>query len=523
VTATRHRLAVLVAVVAVAALAGAGCTEKDGKGRVGGAAKPDPSGSASGSGSASAEGTVRLAVPEEPASLNPFDPRARTLAAAAILGEVLPQLFKVDPAGHAVGSVADEATVKEMPGATGAAFSLRPGAQWSDGTTMSADDLRFTLEAVRSGAWPGARAGYDRVTELAGDGPNVALTFDGPFPGWRRLFSGEDFVLPAHRLRGKDLKNEWTAGPDLAGGPFRLGTVTPGLEVVLERNDRWWGAKPKVRVVRVLVVPDVRTMEQLLERNELDLAWPPANSNRIGRFRALSGVHLSVAPPGGRIVSLVANTETLPTERRAALLRLPDRDRFVAVLLAGEARKATSLTAGDPGSGTWAEVPGAQDFTGAGLGPDVTTTLVASQEDPMAPLLGRVLESRARTKDAQLELKYAEATEVDGTWLPEGSFDLAVVDEVEWPKPCWRCQFGDASVGRGNVARVQGFEALAVAADRGEPSAAALLERRLRSDAVLLPLWRPAAVLAARGMQGTVANSWATGPFWRAEEWSLGR
>jgi ABC-type transport system substrate-binding protein len=469
---------------------------------------------------------VRLGVPEEPASLNPFDPRARTLPAAALLGEVLPQLFKVDPAGHPVGSLADDATVKEMPGATGAAFSLRPGARWSDGTPISVEDLRFTLEAVRSSAWPGPRSGYDRLTEVAGDGPNVALTFDGPFPGWRRLFSGEDFVLPAHRLRGKNLAAEWKAGPDLAGGPFRLGPVTPGLEVVLERNDGWWGHKPKVKVIRVLVVPDVRTMEQLLDRKELDMAWPPATSNRIGRFRALSGVEVSVAEPGGRVVSLMANTETLPPERRAAFLRLLDRDRFVSVLLAGEARRATSWApapgGATAGAGTWSSASAAEG-AGARLDPDSNATLVAAEEDPMAPLLGRVLESRARVQEAQVELKYAEATKVDGSWLPDGSFDLAVVDEVEWPEPCWRCQFGEASVGRGNVARVRNLGALAAAADRGEPRAAAALEGRLRSDAVLLPLWRPAAVLAARGMSGFVANSWATGPFWRAEDWSIGQ
>ena len=63
----------------------------------------------------------------EPASLNPFDPRSRSGAALALLGAVLPQLFQVDPAGHVVGSLAEDRSVTEMPGATGASFSLAPG------------------------------------------------------------------------------------------------------------------------------------------------------------------------------------------------------------------------------------------------------------------------------------------------------------------------------------------------------------------------------------------------------------
>lgn len=466
--------------------------------------------------SPASEGSLRLGIPEEPASLDPFDPRSRAPAAVAILGEVLPQLFRVDPEGRARGFLADEETVREEPGTGVASFSLRSGARWSDGTPITTEDLRFTLETIRSGAWPGPRVGYDQVTAVEGQGVEVVLRFDGPFPGWRRLFSGEDFVLPAHRLRGKDLKAEWPGGPDVTGGPFRLGKVTPGLEVVLEGNEQWWGGGLRVKALRLLVVPDVRTMEQLLGRGELDVVWPPAGSNRVGRFRALDGVEVSVAEPGGRVVSLVANTETLSLERRRALLGLPDRDRFVDVLLAGEARRATSL-ASPAGGSTWLTVePGDERELDEG----VEATLVAAEEDPMAPLLGRVLESEARAGGATVELKYAEARKVDGSWLPEGRFDLAVVDEVAWPEPCWRCRFGEAGVGRGNVARVKGLEELAAAAERGEAGAVAALEARLRAEAVLLPLWRPSAVLAARGVEGVVANSWSTGPFWGAEDWT---
>src|SRR5205823_10891212 len=233
---------------------------------------------------AAAAGALRLAVPQDPATLNPFDPRSRSGPSQALLGVVLPQLFQVDPAGHVVGSLAEDGSVAEMPGAAGASFSLRPGAKWSDGAPITADDLRFTLEVVRGEAWPGSRAGYDRLTAVDGDGSAVRFRFDGPFPGWRRLFSGADFVLPAHRLRGKDLKAEWKSGPDLSGGPFLLGALTPGLEVVLDRNEQWWGARAKLTSLHVLVVPDTRTMEQLLARGEVDLAWPPADTNRIGRF-----------------------------------------------------------------------------------------------------------------------------------------------------------------------------------------------------------------------------------------------
>jgi len=48
----------------------------------------------------------------------------------------------------------------------------------------------------------------------------------------------------------------------------------------------------------------------------------------------------------------------------------------------------------------------------------------------------------------------------------------------------------------------------------------AALETRVRAEGLLLPLWRPRAVLAGRGVGGLVANSWAPGPFWAAESWA---
>jgi hypothetical protein len=206
----------------------------------------------------------------------------------------------------------------------------------------------------------------------------------------------------------------------------------------------------------------------------------------------------------------------LKTDRRLALLALPDRDRFVRVLLGGEATLATSLVPGVTG-GAWATAP--PDRNRPGL-PGKTMTMAATEEDPMAPLLGRVMEGQARDRGATLELTFAEATKVEGTWLREGRFDLALVDQVDWPQLCWRCRFGSDAVGRANPSRVKDFDAMAAAADTGDPAAASALEGRLRGEGIVLPLWRPSAVLASRGVGNVVANSWSLGPFWGAESWT---
>jgi hypothetical protein len=145
--------------------------------------------------------------------------------------------------------------------------------------------------------------------------------------------------------------------------------------------------------------------------------------------------------------------------------------------------------------------------------------LVAATEDELSPLLGRVLQSGAQADGATVELKSDESTTVDGTWVPDGRFDLALVRTVAWPEPCWSCWFAEGNTGRGNVTRVKGLTTLAEAADR-DPAAVSALETRVRAEGLMLPLWRPRAVLAGRGVGGLAANSWSLGPFWSAESWT---
>jgi hypothetical protein len=230
---------------------------------------------------------------------------------------------------------------------------------------------------------------------------------------------------------------------------------------------------------------------------------------------------VSVAEPGGVLEALVANTQTLPLERRLAYLGLANRDRFVDVLLAGEGDRAVSLSGaaapGVPGSATWA-VSGLEPVGGQLKGA-VAATLVSADEDQLSPLVGRVLQQGAKAAGATIELRSDESTTVDATWLPDGRFDLALVRTVAWPEPCWACWFADDSTGRGNVTRVKGLTPMAAAADR-DPAAAPALETKVKADGLMLPLWRPRAVLAGRGITGLAANSWSIGPFWAAESWA---
>lgn len=463
---------------------------------------------------AAPEGSLRVGVPELPATYDPFDIRSRAPAATQVLALVLPQLFEVTPGGDVRGRLVEDGSVVEE-GRT-VRFRLAPGATWSDGAPITVADLTFTLDVVRSAAWPGPDAGYDLVESITGEGRVVTVRFSRRFPGWERLFSGDDYVLPRHRLEGRDLATEWATGPDLSGGPYVLRGSTPGLDVVLSANPAWWGDGPGVRDLQVLTVPDATTLQYLFEQGDLDVVWMPAFTERVREMEGIEDVDVEVAAPGGRLVSLYLQTDEVGDALRVAVLDLVDRNRFVQVLLEGEADVATSwgLLERDTGWPRWFVDPSKAD----GM-EKRDLAFAVPDEDPMAGLLARATQRRARSTPLTLDAVRLANHLLDGEWLPRGMFDVAFADEVQWPEPCWRCRFGSPFIGETNWARVEAYDDLAARADAGDAAAASALEHRLQGDGVVLPLWRPAAVVAARGVDGIEANAWSPGPFWHVERW----
>ncbi|MDP9386887.1 MAG: ABC transporter substrate-binding protein, partial [Actinomycetota bacterium] len=351
-------------------------------------------------------GSARVGVWGEP------DPAAPTLGGAAVRALVLPQLFVARPDGRWSPSLVAEGSDRTAPDARSATFLLRPGAAWSDGSPVTADDLRRSADARF-------------VAGVDGPAPDGTLTvrFTQPLPGWRRLWSGVDTVSAPR--------------PGVWGGPFVVAAHTPGLEVVLRANDGWVGGRPFLDEVRLVLVPDPVTARQLLARGDLDVVMPPAATVRTRQLRSVPGVSVDVGERTGWWVGLLLRPGGLPRPQRAAVAASVDRGAFVGTLLRDE---ASVLHAFSPGRGAG---PGAWAGAGAGdTGPlrGATVDLVGQVEEPMTPLLQRSMQKRVHPAGGRLELRNAEADRVE-RWVAEGSYQAAVVMQADGPEPCWTCRW----------------------------------------------------------------------------------
>lgn len=428
-------------------------------------------------------GSVRVGVWDE------ADPAAPTLGGAATRALVLPQLFVARPDGRWSPSLVEPGSDVTGAGATSASFRLRPGAVWSDGSPIGVADLRRSADA---------RFVAD-VSDPAADG-TVTVRFTSPQPGWRRLWSGADSIAPP------------AAG--LWGGPFVVSSRAAGLETVLARNDRWWGAPaPFLDEVRLVVVPEATMARQLLAAGQLDVVMPLAATVRTAQLSAVPGVEVDRVQRGGWSVALTMNPDKLSAEKRRALSVSIDRSRFVGTLLADEASVLQGFGP-SPEDATWSSVVVAGP-DGAEVAPlrGSTVDLVGMVEEPMTALLHRSMQKRVRTAtngSATIELRAAAAPMVED-WLSSGRYAAGVAVWFDPLGGCWVCRWSSVDA------------ALAASADAGDAGAMASLEGRLRDEARVLPLWRPTTVVAWRGnaVAGVRANGFGLSGAWNAWEWSV--
>jgi hypothetical protein len=417
--------------------------------------------------------TSTTAAPAKPVRIGvwmPPDPAANSYGGSVVRELVYPQMFRATPDGKWEASLVQPGTDRTAHGARSAHFRLRRGAQWSDGTPITVSDLRRTMDArfVQS---------IDDPTKTG----TIVVHFTQALPGWRHLWSGLETIAPPR------------AG--LFGGPYKVATVTAGLEAVLNANARYFGARPSITEVHLVLVPDPEIAARLMARGELDVIAPPAFTGRTARLARIKDAHVMQgdAGSGGWTAAFVANPAHLNLDQRMYLLHYANGPRFTDVLLHGEATAAkASAHPSDPSKPAFRATPA---FT-------------APTEAVPGGILLHAMQRAAHKAGFDFDLRQGEFDEVL-TAYAAGEFDMLFRFEPSTPTLCWTCRYASVDA------------ALAKQADAGVVSAQNALRRELITQGYELPLWRERPVIAVRdGLEGPSPNGFdVLGPAWNVATW----
>jgi peptide/nickel transport system substrate-binding protein len=470
-------------------------------------------------------GTLRLAYPEEPLSLNPI--LARSSAARDILRAVLPSFHLVTPdLRYRPYLLASEPTVKTVGERMRVRFRLQTNARWSDGRPVTVDDVAFTWRVMTDPDLPVAvRDGFEFLVDVERKSATVGtLVLEPPFAGWRDLFSAGRFILPKPVAEGPTSVEEWDEGPPVAGGPFRIKEWVRGKAIELERNQRFFGPHPLLEGIQIEFVPDATTAIQLLQTGGVDAVAPTLGISWGRRLAAIPGVTTS-GRFGPDLVHLVANTTSgSDADDRQKIADAIDRDRFAEVVIRDEGRQADGVLAPEQKGAlpVW-------DRYGTGATPG---RLPADEELSLVFPKGELLDLAARYVQAELEraggdveLVPLDADAFHGEWLPEQRFDLALWESRSGPDSWLTRWFSDA--GDERVSRVTDRELNETLSETDlgvarSVSALARVQEHLAELLPILPLFQPKVTMGWRaGAAGIVANPTADGPLWNAWNWSI--
>lgn len=185
-------------------------------------------------------------------------------------------------------TMVDEASARPVPAAARSwdispdgrvyTFHLVPGAVWSDGVPVTADDFAFGMERELTPAfaaaysymlWPiknaeayneGKLKDFSQVGIRVVDPLTLRITLDEPTPYLLGMAAHNTWMpIPRHVVerfgRMQDKGTRWTRAGNLVGnGPFVLKEWTPNSRVVVDRNPRYWDAA-HVRLHRIVFYP----------------------------------------------------------------------------------------------------------------------------------------------------------------------------------------------------------------------------------------------------------------------------
>ncbi|PIE05139.1 MAG: hypothetical protein CSA76_00595 [Spirochaetales bacterium] len=240
-----------------------------------------------------------------------------------------------------VKPVNDDYTVWEI--------KLKPGIKWHDGTPLTSEDVKFTIDYNREGPSNNRYSHHtSAVPRLPGEGitiiDDLTLQVTGAFP--MPYFDREPCAeLPIiQKAQWENIEDpRQFSGRSIGTGPYKLVDYKVGEYYTLEANEDYHMGKPLVDNLSLVVIKDPSTMFTALKSGEIDGAARTLPVELLEEWKSDKNMGIVKTPyMWGATITL--NNKKLPfgdlKSRRAFSLAI-NRDELLEVVALGQGISGT--------------------------------------------------------------------------------------------------------------------------------------------------------------------------------------
>jgi peptide/nickel transport system substrate-binding protein len=221
-------------------------------------------------------------------------------------------------------------------------FHLHHGVKFHDGRPLTARDVKWTFDSLLQGKIRSTKAAVYRFVDHIEASNDDTVIFHMKEPSATLLWNLSDGAVG---IVPEGSGDEMTRHP-IGSGPYKFVSAETDRDVIVERNDEYWGEKPKLARVRFAVVPDATTEALELRKGSADVvinaSFPPDTVITLEREP-----HLAIERAAGTRLAYLAFNMRDPILKdvrvRQAIGYALDRQPMIEYLWRGQAQPARSV------------------------------------------------------------------------------------------------------------------------------------------------------------------------------------
>lgn len=151
-------------------------------------------------------------------------------------------------------------------------FYLEENVKWHDGEPFTAEDVKFTIEAIMDPDNGSENApNYEDVEEITVlDEHTVSFRLSAPNVAFLDYMTMA--VLPRHLLEGEDMQESAFFRAPVGTGPYKLESWDEGQAITLARNEDYFKGPANIEKIIFKIIPDDNAKAVQMQSGELTLA-----------------------------------------------------------------------------------------------------------------------------------------------------------------------------------------------------------------------------------------------------------